>query len=319
MKKIIQKVIVTFDVLMVPVVVILALCFKFIRLAGIRHLPATRKVLSAVGVFPILDHFYEPKFKNARPRSSYSDDRSLPGIDWNSSGQLQLLEAFVYSAEISELPDKVATRNGFLLSTEEFGSGDAEFWYQLVRVLKPRNIIEIGSGFSTWLALRAIERNKLDNPFYDCHFRCIDPFAKSWLDSESVAVEHSKVEEVAVEAFSTLGENDILFIDSSHMIRPQGDVLFEYLQLLPTLKQGVYVHIHDIFSPRDYPEPWIVDQVRFWNEQYLVEAFLTHNDKWQVVGGLSYLHHHHYDHLKAVCPFLQKERLPGSLYIKRVG
>ena len=77
---------------------------------------------------------------------------------------------------------------------------------------------------------------------------------------------------------------DILFIGSSHVIRPQGDVLFEYLELLPTLKRGVIVHVHDIFSPRDYPQSWLLDEVRLWNEQYLLEAFLTDNEHWKSNG-----------------------------------
>lgn len=128
-----------------------------------------------------------------------------------------------------------------------------------------------------------------------------------------------RIEEVGLEFFAELEENDLLFIDSSHMIRPQGDVLFEYLQLLPTLKKGVLVHIHDIFSPRDYLAEWVKDNVWFWNEQYLLEAFLTGNRGWEVVGALNYLHHDHYDALKKVCPYLTPDREPGSFYLRKVG
>ncbi len=107
-----------------------------------------------------------------------------------------------------------------------------------------------------------------------------------------------KVKDVDVVFFSALEENDILFIDSSHMIRPEGDVLFEYLELLPTLKPGVLVHVHDIFTSRNYPREWLQDEVRMWNEQYLLEAFLTHNRNWKIIGALNYLRHNHYDNLK---------------------
>ena len=118
--------------------------------------------------------------------------------------------------------------------------------------------------------------------------------------------------------FQELDAGDILFIDSSHMIRPQGDVVFEYLEILPTLKDGVIVHIHDIFSPRDYPADWVIDRVWFWNEQYLLEAFLTLNSDWKIIGALNYLRHNHYDKLKEKCPFLTQDREPGSFYIQRV-
>ena len=127
-----------------------------------------------------------------------------------------------------------------------------------------------------------------------------------------------KVEDVGLELFGDLGENDVLFIDSSHVIRPGGDVLFEYLELLPRLRPGVIVHIHDIFSPRDYPQQWLVDWVRLWNEQYLLEALLSENPHWKIIGALNYLKHTHYDALHAVAPFLTPVREPACFYIQRL-
>lgn len=119
--------------------------------------------------------------------------------------------------------------------------------------------------------------------------------------------------------FKQLQENDLLFIDSSHVIRPQGDVLFEYLEVLPVLNRGVIVHIHDIFSPRNYLRQWLQDEVKLWNEQYLLEAFLSNNGCWEIIGALNYLHHNHYDKLKRVAPFLTPTREPGSFYIRKLA
>lgn len=115
-----------------------------------------------------------------------------------------------------------------------------------------------------------------------------------------------------------LGAGDLLFVDSSHMIRPQGDVLTEHLQIFPRLSKGVYVHIHDIFTPKDYPNEWIVDEVRFWNEQYLLEALLTNTTRYQVVAALNYLKNNHFNKLAERCPYLTEEREPGSFYFKVV-
>ena len=117
--------------------------------------------------------------------------------------------------------------------------------------------------------------------------------------------------------FQQLSENDILFIDSSHVIRPQGDVLYEFLELLPLLPPGVIVHIHDIFTPRDYPQDWVTGAVILWNEQYLLEAFLTQNPHWEIVGALNHLKHHHFGAFKAACPAISPEVEPGSFYIRR--
>ena len=140
------------------------------------------------------------------------------------------------------------------------------------------------------MAIRAISVNNLEDPAYQCRHVCIEPYEMSWLETSGVSVLRQRVEDVNVGFFSELEEDDILFIDSSHVIRPQGDVLFEYLELLPALNTGVIVHVHDIFSPRDQPKQWLEDDVRFWNEQYLLEAFLTDNTRWRIIGALSYLH-----------------------------
>jgi len=119
--------------------------------------------------------------------------------------------------------------------------------------------------------------------------------------------------------FLELERNDLLFIDSSHIIRPQGDVLVEILEILPILKSGVIVHIHDIFTPKDYWDDLIIKDIRFWNEQYLLEAFLTFNKEYKIIGSLNFLKHHHYEELVRFCPMLKEEndKEPGSFYIMK--
>ena len=78
------------------------------------------------------------------------------------------------------------------------------------------------------------------------------------------------------------------------------------------------MHVHDIFSPRDYLEQWIKEEVRLWNEQYLLEAFLSHNREWKIIGALNYLHHNHFKKLAEKCPYLTPDREPGSFYVEKV-
>lgn len=111
---------------------------------------------------------------------------------------------------------------------------------------------------------------------------------------------------------------DVLFIDSSHMIRPQGDVLKIYLDILPKIKSGVIVHIHDIFSPRDYPAKWLKDEMRFWNEQYLLEAILSSGNAWEVLLANNLLKNNYFDTFKKFCPYISKNHESGSFYIRRV-
>ena len=305
-----------FDILAIPLVFLAAWLLKLVRRAGVQKLPYSKRVLMSVGVFPIRDHYYEPQFDYRVSRPDFSRERALPGIDWNVDGQLALLSELRFASEIAHLPTEPAGPLDFYLGNNQFGSGDAEYWYQLIRAVKPKRIIEIGSGNSTLMAIRAIRRNTGDDPGYACVHTCIEPYEMPWLETSGVRVVREKVENMNGSFFSALQDGDILFIDSSHIIRPHGDVLYEYLELLPTLNPGVIVHVHDIFSPKNYPEEWVVDDVRFWNEQYLLEAFLSQNNRWRVVGALNLLHAHFYERLKAVAPSLQPDSRPGSFYIR---
>ena len=297
------------------------LLLKLIRHAGIQYFPVCKKVLIKIGIFPIRNHYYEPLFDYIKLRYPLTNNRILPGIDWNNNNQLLMLEKFSFNDELLDFPvnkRKQSNELEFSLNNSLFGFGDAEYWYNIIRLKKPKRIIEVGSGNSTLVAIKAINRNKQDDPSYNCEHICIEPYEMPWLEQCGATIIRSKVEDVDISIFKKLGENDILFIDSSHIIRPQGDVLFEYLEVLPTLNDGVIVHIHDIFSPKDYPEKWLKSNVYFWNEQYLLEAFLTSNSEWKIIGALNYLHHNHFENLKAKCPHLSSDNNPGSFYIQKV-
>ena len=317
MKSLARRMTPILDILLVFFVFPAAWLLKGIRSLGVHKMPLCKSALLHVGVFPIRDHYYEPQFDNRNPKSPLSQDRKLPGIDWNTSGQLQLLSRMRYA---QELGDGLNTERGkleFHLENGRFEEGDAEYWYQLIRTIKPQRIFEIGSGNSTLMALKAIRNNHKEDSRYKCQLVCIEPYEMPWLEEAGVEVIRKKVEDIDLSYFAALVENDILFIDSSHIIRPAGDVLFEYLALLPTLNHGVIVHVHDIFSPKNYPKKWIEEMVRFWNEQYLLEAFLTHNSEWTVLGSLNYLRHNYFDELKTATPFLTRESEPGSFYMQK--
>jgi hypothetical protein len=318
MKKLMLRLLPVVDLALVPFLYPAAWLLKLVRRIGVDRLPASRHALLRVGVFPIRDHYYEPQFDHRRPRQPFSRERTLPGIDWRASEQLEMLARFSsLSEELRGIPRRKPDPLDFYLDNEAFLSGDAEYWYQLIRVLKPRRIFEAGSGHSTLMARRAIRRNQEQDSDYRCRHVSIEPYEAPWLESTGVTVVREKLEDLDVAFFSELEENDILFIDSSHVIRPQGDVVFAYLELLPSLGKGVVVHIHDIFSPANYPGEWLEKHVRFWNEQYLLEAFLSHNHDWKIMGALNFLHHHHYDKLKSVAPFLTPDREPGSFYMRK--
>jgi hypothetical protein len=305
------------DFCLLPLVLPAAVVMKGLRRAGVERFPLSRRILSAVGVFPIVDHYYEPLINGSLLLKPLDQPRSLPGLDLNIADQLQLLKAFRFSAELQPFTAPKRDDLTYSFGNGFFDSGDAEFWYNLIRLRKPKRIIEIGSGNSTLLAIEAVRRNLAEVPGSVCEHTCIEPYEMPWLERSGVRVIRERVETVDQALFRSLEAGDLLFIDSSHVIRPQGDVLCEFLEILPQLRPGVAVHVHDVFTPRDYPRSWVVDKVRLWDEQYLLEALLSGSRDWKVLGAVNFLKHDHFTALQAACPFLTQDREPGSFYIER--
>jgi hypothetical protein len=288
------------------------------RNTGSAQLPQTTKALKRIGLFPIRKHYYEPLFDESLLTRPLSEDRVLPGIDLNVTGQLNFLRKLDHSCELTamELDKKSSDPKAFYINNGNFESGDAEFLYQFIRTVKPNKIVEIGSGHSTKIARLALLQNQAESGAKATH-TCIEPYEMGWLEKlEEISVIRKRVEDCSLDWSTQLAAGDLLFVDSSHMIRPQGDVLTEYLEIFPQLASGVYIHIHDIFTPKDYKHSWLAEEVRFWNEQYLLEALLSNTDRYEVVAALNYLMHHNYEDLKSVCPYLTPERDPGSFYIR---
>ena len=301
-----------------------ALLLKFWRACGIQNAPASRWVFRTVGLLPIRDHYYEPLFHPRHLGKPLDADRSLTGIDLRIPEQLQLLARFHFQAELPLLDGARLEKSvpPFTYENSLYGPGDAELLYSMIRLLRPRRIVEIGAGHSTVAAEAAIRENRRHSPADSCEHICIEPYERSWLENLGVRVIREPVERVGLELFESLEENDILFIDSSHIIRPQGDVLFIYQEILPRLRPGVLVHVHDIYTPRDYPKAWVVDQARLWNEQYLLESFLAFNRRFEVVCSLNHLCQKHQQAVAAMFPRYAKEPAktePGAFWIRAVS
>lgn len=310
------------DFILIPFTFLAAIWFRLLRTYNIGLFgtisPFSKIIFQKVGVFPITDHYYEPYFSRSNLKPIERLERKLPGINFNVENQLNILKSFDFNSEIIDISKFEENQLNYSFSKGPFLSGDSEILFNIIRLYHPKKIIEIGCGHSSLMIQHAIKFNKLENEHYKCEHVCIEPYEAVWLEKLEVKFIKKPVEEVDLELFKSLESGDILFIDSSHIIRPQGDVLFEYLQLLPIIKTGVLVHIHDIFSPRDYLDEWVKDGVNFWNEQYLLEAFLSCNKDFEVMCSLNFLKHNYYDHLSEKCPMLTKDREPGSFWIKKM-
>jgi hypothetical protein len=171
----------------------------------------------------------------------------------------------------------------------------------------------VGSGFSSLVLGQAAEKNK------NSDLICIEPFPREFLREGFPGLQSSiekKIQDIGLEFFSQLASGDILFIDSSHTVKIGGDVNYLFLEVLPRLNPGVIVHVHDIFLPFEYRRDWVLDEFRFWTEQYLLDAFLMFNAEFEVIMANSYLSHYHEDDLKAAFPDLSSWG-GGSFWMRR--
>src|SRR6185503_17405195 len=218
-------------------------------------------------------HYYEPiPDFNAITSEQLERRREFSAIDFRWDQQLQLLRELArYRNELQQL-DNTDFENDY------FAGFDAAVYYALIRHLRPRRVIEIGSGYSTRFADNALTQNVGGGTL-----TCIEPNPERLNGLTSrVDLIQKRVEEIGVDFFSQLEANDILFIDSSHTVKFGSDVCYEFLDVLPVLRPGVWVHVHDIFFPHDYPAEWILKRRLALNEQYLLEAFLSFNREFQV-------------------------------------
>jgi hypothetical protein len=172
------------------------------------------------------------------------------------------------------------------------------------------------------LICRALRENRQETPDYQCDFTAIEPYPPEFLKpapAEVTRFEPRPLQQVGPEQFSSLGKGDVLFIDSSHVVRTGGDVIHECLTILPSLASGVVVHIHDIFIPAEYPRHWIEEARLFWNEQYLIEAFLNFNREFEVLVPLHAIWRLRPDDLSAAIPgFEAGPSGPCSFWIRRL-
>jgi len=269
------------------------------------------------------NHYYSPVPDLTRlPADCFSRRAGMAGITVDLPAMLRLAASFQdrFGREYAEFSRTAPNGEGrFYFKNGVFERVDAEVLHSMVRHHRPRRIIEIGSGFSSLITAAACELNRQEGAPAD--FTLIEPYPNDLFLRTIPGVSRllrQGVEECPLTMFEELSAGDILFIDSSHVIRAGNDVEYEYFEILPRLRPGVLIHVHDIFLPYRYPESWVRKELIFWNEQYLVEALLTHNRAFEVLWAGSCLHADHPDRLAALFPgYSPAHSLPGSFWMVR--
>lgn len=288
----------------------------------IRERDQLKKELKAIRRFVPPGHFYSPipslsEIRKNEERIFGNIPRSIHGIDLNEEEQTRLFNTF--RKYYNELPFK-ASKTGdlrYFFENRYYSYSDGIFLYCMIRHAKPQRIIEVGSGYSSCVIL---DTNEL---FFSNSIKCtfIEPFPKRLLslihesDKERIKIISKRVQDVDLQAFLTLSEEDILLIDSTHVSKVNSDVNYIFFEILPHLNKGVYIHFHDTFYPFEYPQAWIYEG-RAWNESYLLRGFLQYNNSFKIVFFNTFLEYFYENRFAKEMPLCLKNK-GGSIWIQK--
>ncbi|MDP4285491.1 MAG: class I SAM-dependent methyltransferase [Bacteroidota bacterium] len=269
-------------------------------------------------------HYYSPLADPGEYKAQQSKDFASPNfvpaeIDFNRAQQVSLLKAF--AGFYAEMPftEKDKGTNRFSFDNIFFTYADAISMYSMLRVYKPRRLIEIGSGFSSALVL---DTNEL---FFNngIHLTFIEPnperLYQNLRGSETVNIIAQKIQDVELDIFKTLEAGDFLLIDTSHVSKSGSDVNHIYFNILPYLKKGVIIHIHDIFFPFEYPEKWVIEEKRSWNEIFLLRSFLAFSNAFKMIFFNDYIQKMEHRYIEENIPLFLKRNTTvcGGMWIEK--
>jgi predicted O-methyltransferase YrrM len=216
------------------------------------------------------------------------------GVYLNVEGQKKLLQQFEPYYEQIPFTEHKDNKNRYYFENDFYSYTDAIVLYSMIRHYRPKQIIEVGSGFSSAVMLDTNEYffgNSIQLTFIEPYTDRLRSLLKKQ-DYNFTQIIEKKVQEVEVETFKKLNAGDILFIDSSHVCKTGSDVNYIFFEILPALNSGVFIHFHDIFYPFEYPKEWVF-MGRNWNEDYLLRAFLMYNSAFEIKIFSHYLHKLH--------------------------
>jgi hypothetical protein len=268
-------------------------------------------------------HFYSPipSIDEVRDNDEgiFRVPTEIPSINLNEEEQMQFFDAF--KEYYKELPFKEEKTDGlryYFDNNSSYSYSDAICLYAMIRHVRPKNIIEIGSGYSSCVTLDTNElffQNTIDCTFIDPHPERLLSLIKED-DKNNVTIVPTKLQDVVLEKFSSLLKNDILFIDSTHVSKVHSDVNYIFFEILPSLNSGVFIHFHDIFYPFEYPREWIYEG-RAWNEDYLLHAFLQYNNSFKIIFFNTFLERFFEEKFKASMPLCMKNP-GGSIWLRKM-
>jgi hypothetical protein len=279
-----------------------------------------RRAARRAGYHLVRADYYSPiPDLDAIPATVWSEPAEMPGVAWDLDAQLAWLrdELAPWLAEFDPPPDPPGTEEGYHYRNPYFNALDADVLYAVVRSLRPPRVLEVGSGFSTLVVERAAARNRADGA--PLRHQVFDPYPSPVLDPvrDELELTASPAEAIPVQAFAELAAGELLFIDTTHAVRPGGDVTHLLLDALPRLAAGVVVHVHDFFRPFEYPRVLMETYGVYWQEHHLVQALLCQSDAFEILCANHALARLRSTAIHELIPGLEPEMAPSSLWLRR--
>ena len=267
-------------------------------------------------------HFHSPlpDLRDIKSRESELFGNGIngcPGVDLNDERQQELFRQFTTYYEDCPFPEQATTGAHYHFENRFFSFGDSIILYSMLRHFKPKRVVEVGSGYSSAAMLDTSARYLDPQP----KFTFIDPNPErlygllSAEDRRTTEILEVPVQRVQLERFADLRENDVLFIDSSHIVRIGSDVSYLMFEVLPSLQSGVLIQIHDILWPFEYPRHWL-HRGYAWNEAYLLRSFLQYNDTFEVLFYNDYFAKRFTDQVEEHMPLLLRNP-GGSIWLRK--
>ncbi len=269
------------------------------------------------------------------PKTFYSPIPDLRGIDpgiWNRRSELPGIE-FDLDAQVAWLDDQLAEamqefappeqptgrQDEYTLANDSYGRVGADVLHAVVRALRPRRILELGSGQSTLIMAAAAQRNRAEGS--GTELRCFDPFpgvVHPGLPGLT-SLEATRAQDVPLDTFTALEAGDLLFVDTTHTVKLGSDVNRIFLEVLPRLAPGVIVHVHDIYLPYEYPRKWAEESSLFWAEQYLLQALLSGNRDFEILAAVHALCQERTDAIRRLAPTFRPGVTASAFWMRRAA
>jgi predicted O-methyltransferase YrrM len=270
-------------------------------------------------------HFYSPIVDINEPQAAQAarerlKSPALGGVAFDPARILATMRLLAEHHRKFPFPRQPEEPYRFYLDNPYFGAHDASALFSMLFIHRPKRVIEVGCGYSSCLLLDTNEIFFNDS----IELTLIDPYLEDLQQhfgpkgAPGAHLHYQKLQDVALNIFAELEPNDILFIDSSHVSKTGSDVNHYLFRIFPLLKPGVVIHVHDILWPFEYPESWVIEDKRSWNEAYILHAFLEFNPSFEILYWCDYAINNLQNELRALMPICM-ENGGGSIWLRRTG